>query len=159
VLATSACVAFVGWPGRGAAQQSDPLAPVSFLAGGKWLGEGRWPDGSPLRVEERYFWGPTKRVLHFETDDLATGQRHLLYEGIILFDAHRGRIVQWNIKPTGELSESEVTHSDSTGWEVKGANTWSVMRYRGANEFRWELRVRQDSTWKPILDATYRRAS
>lgn len=129
-------VALAGSPEQSSAERSDSLPPVSFLAGGKWLGEGRWPDGSPLRVEIHYFWGRTKRALHFETNDLASGQRHLLYEGIIFYDARCGRITQWNIKPTGELSEWEVTHLDSTGWEVMGENTWSVLRYGGANEFR-----------------------
>lgn len=66
-------------------ESSDPLAPVASLAGGTWVGEGKWPDGSILKVEQRYFWGPnfwgpTKRVLHFETYDLASGERHLLYD-------------------------------------------------------------------------------
>lgn len=136
---------------------ADPLAPVAFLVGGTWVGEGRWPDGSPLHVEIRYFWGPTKRLLHFETHDLARGPRQLLYEGLIFFDSKRGRIVQWNVRPTGAIDESEFTRADSTGLEVRAANTWSIIRPTGPDEFRWELRVRQDTTWRTILDAPHRR--
>lgn len=141
-----------------AQQASDPMAPVAFLEGGTWRGEGKWPDGSVLRVEVRFFWGPTKRVLHFETHDLASGERKLLYEGLLFFDPKRGKIVQWNFKPNGELSESELTQASSTGYEVRGENTWSLVHYKGADEFVWELRVPQPSgEWKTILEAPHRR--
>jgi hypothetical protein len=133
------------------------MAPVAFLEGGTWLGEGKWPDGSALRVEVRYFWGPTKRILHFETYDLAGGQRKLIYEGLLFFDVKRGKIVQYNFKPTGELDESELTDANSKGYEVRGAKTRSLVQYTSTNEFQWELRVLQAGEWKVILDAKYRR--
>ena len=139
------------------AQTVDPMAPVAFLEGGTWLGEGKWPDGSVLRVEVRYFWGPTKRVLHFETYDLATGERKLIYEGILFFDVKRGRLVQYNFKLTGELDESELIEANSKGYELRGANTRSVVEYTNTNEFEWRLRVQQAGEWKVILDAKYRR--
>lgn len=134
-----------------------PLASVAFLEGGTWLGEGKWPDGSALRVEVRYFWGPTKRVLHFETHDLAGGQRKLLYEGMLFFEPKRGRLVQYNFKPDGGLDESELSEANAKGYDVRGTNTWSLIRYTNADAFRWELRVQQAGEWKLILDATYRR--
>jgi hypothetical protein len=136
---------------------ADPLAPVAFLAGGTWIGAGRWPDGSTFAVEEHYFWGPTKHLLHFEAYEPASDKRTLLYEGIVFYDAARQAIVQWNVKPSGERNESVVTRSDSSGYEVRGAKTWSLNRRTGADEYHWELRVRQDTVWKTILDATYRR--
>jgi hypothetical protein len=141
------------------AQAADPMGPVAFLAGGTWLGEGKLPDGSALRVEVRYFWGPTKRVLHFETYDLAGEQRKLIYEGILFFDAKRGKIVQYNFKPTGEIDESELTEASSKGYEVRGANTRSLVHYLSTNVFRWELRALRAGEWKVILDATYQRRS
>ena len=140
-----------------APEGSDSLAPVAFLAGGTWVGEGKWPDGSILRVEQRYFWGPTKRVLHFESYDLASGERHVLYEGALFFDPKRGKIVQWNFKPSGEINEIEVTKADKGGYEVRGSNTWSTIRSSGPDEFHWELRVEKSGEWPKILDATYKR--
>ena len=139
------------------AQSADPMAAVTPLEGGTWLGEGKWPDGSALRVEVRYFWGPTKRVLHFETYNLASGQRKLIYEGILFFDVKRGKIVQYNFKPTGEFDESELTEANSKGYEVRGANTRSLVQYTSTDEFKWELRVLQAGEWKVILVAKYRR--
>ncbi|HVR95602.1 MAG TPA: hypothetical protein VMW27_03240 [Thermoanaerobaculia bacterium] len=140
-----------------AAQAPDPLAPVASFAGGTWIGEGKWPDGSPLRVEQRFFWGPTRRVLHFESYDLTGKERKLLYEGLLFFDPKRGRVVQMNFKPAGGVDEIEITDVNEKGYEVKGNNTWSIIRHNGPDEFLWELRIPDAQGWKTILNATYRR--
>ena len=54
------------------------MLPVAFMEGGTWRGEGKWPDGSLLRLAQRFFWGPTRRVLHSEAYDLARGACALL---------------------------------------------------------------------------------
>jgi len=144
-------------PAAPTAAAADPMHSVAFLEGGSWLGEGTWPDGSKLRVEQRFFWGPTRKVLHFESYDLASGTRRLLYEGLLFHDAKRGRLVQWNFKPSGERDETEVTQTLSDGYEIRGERTWSVVRSRAADEFTWELRVPQAGDWREILRATYRR--
>ena len=138
-------------------QSPNPLEPIASLAGGTWIGEGKWPDGSPLRVEQKYFWGPTQRVLHFESYDLTGSGRKLLYEGLLFLDPKHGKVVQWNFKPTGEATETVITEINSTGFEVKGDKTWSIVRKGGANEFHWELRVPEGQGWKTILNAVYRR--
>lgn len=155
VLTAALCFTCLNETAR--AQSAGPMDPVAFLEGGTWLGEGKWPDGSALRVEMRYFWGPTRRVLHFETNDLATGQRKLIYEGILFFDVKRGKIVQYNFKPTGELDELELTEASNKGYEVRGAKTRSLIQYISTNEFKWELRVLQAEEWKVILEARYKR--
>jgi hypothetical protein len=156
LVATAALwLCFGPHPARG--QDPGPLAPVAFLAGGTWYGAGTWPDGSALRVEQRFFWGPTKRILHFEAYNLASGTRTLLYEGLMFFDAARGKIVQWNFKPTGERDELEVSQVNADGYEVRSPNTWSIIRTTAADAFQWELRIPQAGDWNVILDAKYRR--
>jgi hypothetical protein len=132
---------------------------LAFLAGGTWTGEGRWPDGSGMRVEVRYFWGPTRHVLHFETYDLEGGERRLLYEGMIMTDPTRGGLEQWNVKPTGEVDVSEVTRADSTGFDVRGAHTRSTVVRTGPDAFLWRLDVPAEGGWSTVLQARYTRAS
>jgi len=136
---------------------ADPLQPFAALAGGTWLGEGTWPDGSPLKVEIRYFWGPTKRLLHFETYDLTSADKAILYEGFLLFDEKRGKVVQYNVKPTGEVSEQVVESADSKGFAINGPQTRSIVRYEEPDVFVWELRVPEGSEWKLIMKAVHRR--
>jgi hypothetical protein len=139
------------------AQDTTSLASFAFLAGGTWEGTGRWPDSSTMRVQVHYFWGPTHRLLHFETWDYDTPTGRLLYEGVIFYDPARGKVVQWNMKPTGELDVSEFVRVEPGRLEVAGAHTRSVIRQSDTDEFHWELRVPKGDEWQLILDATYRR--
>ena len=132
------------------------LDAIAFLEGA-WRGEGKWPDGSALKVEVLYTWGPTKRVLHFQTQDVSGAAPRLLYEGLLVLDPKRGAIVQWNFKPSGEIDTSELTRVNSSGFDVRSANTRSVVRRSGPNEFEWQLLVPRDTTWHQILVARHRR--
>ena len=135
----------------------DPLAPFSFLVGGTWDGRGAWPDGSNFRVELRYTWGATHRLLHFTTYEWKESRREPLYEGVVFFDPARDAVFQWNVKPDGSIAESRVTRADSTGYAVLGAHTRSTIRRTGPNEMHWILEVPRDSAWQTILDAPHRR--
>jgi hypothetical protein len=139
------------------AQSPPGIGALAYLAGGTWRGEGHWPDGSPLKDEVRYFWGATRRILHFVSYDLVTGKRELLYEGMIFFDPRRGNLVQWNMKPSGELDVRDIGRIDSTGFTVTGPNTRSVVERTGPDTFRWELSIPKDGGWQLILDGVYRR--
>lgn len=141
-----------------AAPAANPLTAFGFLAGGTWDGTGTWPDGSPLRVELAYTWGPTHRVLHFTTYELQSGKRELVYEGMLFHDPSRNAVFQWNIKPDGSITESRITRVDSAGFVVRGANTLSTIKRTGPDEVHWILQLAQaDSTWRTILDAPHRR--
>lgn len=153
------CAAFacLSLPAGIRAAPADPLAPLAALEGGVWHVTGKWPDGTPLATDVRYFWGATKRVLHFETHDVSGDRRRLLYEGMLFFDPRRDLLVQYNVKPSGAVDELAWTAAGDGRYEVQGTNTRSTIRFVGADELRWELRVQQAGEWKAILDAAYRR--
>jgi hypothetical protein len=141
-----------------AAAGAELLAPLRHLAGGVWQGSGVWPGGSPLRVETRYSWGVTGRLLRFETLDLSEGERRPLYEGFLFFDPARQAVVQWNFKTDGTRDESVLGHLDATGFEVEGKATRSRVHFVAPDEMRWELSVPvAPGEWKQVLEATYRR--
>ena len=131
------------------------ISPVVNAA--TWDGRGTWPDGSSFRVELRYTWGVTHRLLHFTTYEWKGSRREPLYEGFVFFDPARDAVFQWNVKPDGTIVESRVTRADSTGYAVLGAHTRSTIRRTGPNEMRWILEVPRDSGWHTILDAPHRR--
>lgn len=140
------------------ADAPDPLRHLAILADRTWIAEGKWSDGSPMKVEQRFFWGPTRRILHFESYDLTGKERQLLYEGIIFFDAERGRVLQWNFKTSGERNEYEYTTIDDKGFEARGANTRSIVKFENRDLLRWELRLAKGEKWATVLEATYRPA-
>jgi hypothetical protein len=135
----------------------DPLVALAFLCGGTWTTEGRWPDGSPLRVTTRYSWGATGRVLHFVSHDLSGGEARLLYEGLLFHDPDRSTVAQWNVKVSGGIDRSYLTRADDSGFEVRGANTISLVRRVSDNECTWTLILPKEGQDQTILEATMRR--
>ncbi|HET6348958.1 MAG TPA: hypothetical protein VFH88_07740 [Candidatus Krumholzibacteria bacterium] len=144
-------------PATFGADTPDPLAPVAPLEGGTWTGEGAWPDGSPLKVEVHYFWGPTKHVLHFDTYDLSGDTRQLIYEGIIFYDPSNAKLMEYNFKPSGDVDRFELINANQKGFEMLGNLTRSAVHYVGPDEFEWKLHVQKDGKWNQILDARYHR--
>lgn len=142
-------------PQRASGQDHGRLASLGFLAG-TWIGrtEGSGPQ---IHVETRFFWGPTGRVLHFETYDLSERKRELLYEGHVQCDPKEAGCQQFNIKPNGDLNRFEV-QVDSNGFLAIGANTRSVIRRTSEDSMQWHLRANVNGEWKDIMTTVYRRS-
>jgi hypothetical protein len=141
-------------PQRASAQDHGRLTPLSYLAG-TWIGrtEGSGPQ---IHVETRFFWGPTGRVLHFETYDLSEAKRELLYEGHVQCDPKESGCQQFNIKPNGDLTRFEV-QVDSSGFVAIGTNTRSVIKRTSEDSMEWHLRANVNGEWRDIMTAVYRR--
>ena len=127
------------------------------LAGGTWRSSTKWPDGTPFEVEIKYYWGPTKQALHFETYEPSDGKSILIYEGLIYFDPSRDKIIQLNIKPNGDVNEYEAGSISNDTIEVRGSKTKSIIRRISENEFDWELYIPDGNGWKLILSARHYR--
>ncbi len=142
-------------PGAAAAA----LEPLRRLTGGVWELSGSWPDGAPLRVENRFYRGTADGVIRFETLDLSQGSRQPLYDGFYFYDPQRQAVVQWNFKGDGSHDESVVGPVDATGFDVAGKKTRSRIVFVAPDEMRWLLSVpgAAPGEWEQILDATYRR--
>lgn len=130
----------------------DGLAPLV----GTWIGRGAWPDGSLLHVRQRFWFGPTRRLLHFESHDLSGTEPRPLYEGIVFVDPDDGCGRQWNYTPDGKLTRSLLSDLDAHGFVVRGAHTHSTVRIEDEG-FRWLLEVDRDGRRERVMEAVYRR--
>jgi hypothetical protein len=130
----------------------DGLAPLV----GTWIGRCTWPDGSPLHVRQRFWFGPTRRLLHFESHDLSDTEPRLLYEGIVFIDPDDGCGRQWNVTPDGKLTRSLLSDLDERGFVVRGEHTHSTVRIEDEG-FRWLLDVERDGRRERVMEAVYRR--
>jgi len=133
------------------------LGLYASLAGGTWRSSTKWPDGTPFEVEIKYYWGPTKQALHFETYEPSDGKTVLIYEGLIYFDSSRNKIIQLNVKPNGDVNEYEARSISNDAIEVLGSKTKSIVRRISENEFDWELYIPDGKGWKLILNARHYR--
>jgi hypothetical protein len=134
------------------------LDPVSWLVGGRWEGKGTMPDGGVLQVEEIYRWGPARRSIRFRAQNAgAQGKNGSAVEGILFFESKAGKIVLWNVKPGGGLTESLVTRADHGGVEFEGADgRVRLGRQAGDHQTRVVDRL-QGGAWTTVVNATYER--
>jgi hypothetical protein len=135
------------------------LDAVAWLVGGRWEGTGALPDGGgTLHVEETYRWGPERHSIRFRAQNAgASAKNSSAVDGIVFFEAKPGKIVLWNIKPGGGLSESAVTRADRSGCEFVGADgRVRLSRVAGDQQKRVVDQLR-GGAWTTVVTASYER--
>ena len=137
------------------------LQAVEWLVGGRWEGQGKMADGTPLHVEESYRWGPGRRTIRFQAKNAggkaAPGAKAGAVEGILFFEPRSGKIILWNVKPGGGLSESAVTRADGTGCEMVGPDGRVRLGLFGLDVQNRTVEQLQAGTWKTVATANYER--
>jgi hypothetical protein len=131
---------------------------VAWLVGGRWDGRGTLPGGGTLHVEETYRWGPARRSIRFVARNAGTtGKSAQAVDGIIYHEAKAGKVILWNVKPGGGLSESAVTRADRNGCEFVGADG-RVRLTRGDGDHQTRVVDQLHAgTWTTVVSATYER--
>ena len=134
------------------------LDAVAWLVGGRWEGSGTLPDGGALHVEEEYRWGPARRSIRFVARNAGTtGKTASAVDGIIYHESKAGKVILWNVKPGGGLSESAVSRSDRNGVELVGADgRVRLARKDGDHQTRVVDQLRAGN-WTTVVSATYER--
>jgi hypothetical protein len=116
------------------------------------------PGGGTLRVEETYRWGPLRRSIRFQAQNAgAAAKSGSTVEGILFFEPKAGKIVLWNVKPGGGLSESAVTRADRSGCELVGADGRVRLARTGGDKQTRVVDQLQGGTWTTVVNATYER--
>jgi hypothetical protein len=141
-----------------------PPAPVvdldsfGWLVGGRWEGQGTMTGGGALHVEEVYRWGPGRKSIRFQARNAGSkGDSAGAVEGILFYETRPAKVILWNIKPGGGLSESAVTRADATGAEFLGPDGRVRMGLTHADAQSRSVEQLQAGVWKPVATATYER--
>jgi len=149
--------------GRSGGAPASPAAPpgdldtVGWLVGGRWEGHGTMPDGGTLNVEETYRWGPARRSIRFRAQNsgAAAAKNASAVEGIVFYETKAAKMVLWNLKPGGGLSESAVTKADRNTCEFVGAEgRVRLSRAPGDGQNRIVEQLR-GGAWTPVVTASY----
>jgi hypothetical protein len=145
----------------GGAESSQAAPPgdldaVGWLVGGRWEGHGTMPDGGTLNVEETYRWGPARRSIRFRAQSSGAATKNApAVEGIVFSETKAAKIVLWNVKPGGGLSESAVTKADRNTCEFVGAEgRVRLSRTVGDGQTRVVDQLR-GGAWTPVVTASY----
>src|ERR1019366_6547528 len=109
-LAVCAIDAPVGAP---APPAESPLAPLTSLVGGLWVGDVPVPKGAaPLKLELRFAWTENHRAIHF--DSAFVGSKRTPYtSGLYAWDGAKGKLVIFYVDGGGDLTEGVITPEGS----------------------------------------------
>ena len=143
----------------------DPLAALSWLAGGTWVSEIQASDGRPLRVESKFDWAEhgraLKYVIHFRTAERTIPQ----YEGVYFWHPGKKQIHMLQIDRSGNITESVATVDGDTIKQENQATAAdgttrpqrvSVAR-KGDDAFEFKALVQRDGEWADAVGFTYKR--
>jgi hypothetical protein len=134
---------------EGSTEQS--LDGIAWLVGGTWTGSGSMPDGRTVEAEESYRWGPGRHSIRFVAKTGGGGFTGSKADGVIFFEAAAGKVVLWNIRPQGGLSESVLTRSDTTACTFQGRDGRSIVTRNGREHLTRSVQQLQGADWTPMV--------
>jgi hypothetical protein len=140
---------------------ADPLAPISWMAGGTWHGEVNGPDGKLTKIDTRVERELNNRAFTFSTRFDGV----LQYQGFFAYDAAKKSIVFSYPSADGGIASGSVTQAgDSQVWDFTMTEaTGSVGHFQvrthqtGADEYTWALFAPQGDSWTRLLEVHYHR--
>jgi hypothetical protein len=138
---------------EGAADSSSvqSLDAVAWLVGGTWAGHGKLPDGRTVQAEESYHWGPGRQSIRFTAKTSGGGLTGAKADGVIFFENKAGKVVLWNVRPQGGLSESILVRADPGGCVFQGSDGRSVLTHNGRDRISRTVEQLQGTTWSMLV--------
>jgi hypothetical protein len=164
-IASAALLAIAPSMSRAVDEPADPLAPLAWTVGGKWVGEVKASDGTPLVAEATFDWTGHHKALKFAVVFKANGKATPQYEGAYFWHPGKKKIVMIQTDHQGNLTESELVVD---GKAFKQANqvfaidgTTRQQRAEwvreGDDAFAFKATVPKDGEWVQVVAFTYKR--
>jgi hypothetical protein len=127
------------------------LDAVAWLVGGTWTGHGSLSDGRTVQAEESYHWGPGRHSIRFTAKTSGGGLTGAKADGVIFFENTAGKVVLWNVRPQGGLSESLLVRADPAGCVFQGSDGRSVLTHNGPDRISRTVEQLQGTTWSMLV--------
>jgi hypothetical protein len=137
--------------GAPASSSVQSLDAVAWLVGGTWAGHGNLSDGRTVQAEESYRWGPGRHSIRFTAKTGGGGLPGTKAEGVIFFENTAGKVVLWNVRPQGGLSESLLVRADAGGCVFQGSDGRSVLTLNGPDHISRTVEQLRGSTWSMLV--------
>jgi hypothetical protein len=135
----------------GSASAAQTLDAVAWLVGGTWAGSGTLPDGRIVQAEESYQWGPGRHSIHYTARTGGAGPAGAKADGVVFFENAAGKVVLWNIRPQGGLSESLLVRADPAGCVFQGSDGRSVLTRNGPDHVVRTVEQLQGGNWTTLV--------
>lgn len=150
----------------GDAEEGNPLSPLAWLVGGRWVAEVTPPEGEPFFREARYEWTPNRRLLRFESlirqqDGSATPYQ----DGFYGWHPGEKKVLFTSFDPQGNYYRGEVgIEGNSLPHLIEGVSTaGETARYRvvvtraAPDRYNFSLQAPQEGEWVEVVSLVYER--
>lgn len=161
-------------PAAGVAQESQQrnrltppasLAPLEWLAGGRWVASSNDPKAPNLMRETYFDWSPNGRALRFWSYTTNKQlQRRPYVEGWYVFHPGRKQVIFSYVDAEGYYAGEVRKQGDVLDHECEGTSaTGSVQAFRytftkvNADEMIVRIYDRSDTSWRQVVELVYRR--
>ena len=143
-----------------------PLAPLSFLVDGVWVGDVPVPkDQPPLKLEARFAWTENKQGVRFESAFVRGEKRAPYTNGMNACHGAKAKLVIFYVNNDGDLTEGAITQekgallNNLTVTESSGKSYPVLVRLTRAGDdvFTNEIFLQKDGTWAPFVTVRYER--
>jgi hypothetical protein len=161
-------VATAGGQGRPSAAGVEPnaaLAPLGWLAGGRWVAASNSPQAPNLMRETIFEWAPNGQALRFwsfVTDRQL--QRRPYVDGWYAFHPGRKALIFSYVDAEGYYEGTVRVAGDTVAHEFEGiSTTGDVQRYRytftrrSADEMGVRISEEVQGGWRDVIELVYRR--
>jgi hypothetical protein len=145
--------------------QADPLAPVSWLAGGTWKAEVPSPNGGAnTKIEQKMERVLGGKAIRFATTFNGVEQ----YEGFFAWDAAKKQIVFAYPSAAGDVTTGVATEAPAGGavmdFTIDNADGTAAkyevrIKRAGPDDYTWSLFASSGATWTPMFEVKYHRES
>ena len=142
---------------------------ISALIGGKWVVEGKWPNGGAFKQEQIYEWGLNKSIIKVKTlgsiDEKGTfGLRN---EGIRAWDSKANVMKMWEFDVFGGITVGIAdVEGNSHYFEYDYADSGKTRKFRdlwtkvGPDLYDYKVGIFEDGKWQSVfLESQYKRMS
>ena len=145
---------------------ANPLDPLGWFVGGKWVAEGdKGPDGKPFHVESTMTWGENGRTMQFTTRFREEGKLVTVYSGIYAWNPARQRFAFLYTDNHGSMTRGEaVMEGDRLEQEFEivsadgAAHPFrSTIVRRGSDDYDWNVRGLKEGKWQEMIALKYKR--
>ncbi len=143
-----------------------PLAPIAFLAGGKW--RATLPpakDGTTMGIELQLDWSENRQTFRFESTFLSGEKRVPYTSGLYYWNPAKKLIAFTYVEASGSLTEGTLT-KQGEGWlheftitDKTGAvhRAQALLTPREKDVFTNEISTEKDGKFEKVVDVRYER--
>lgn len=165
VLASASLITPNPFGALAAEDQADPLAPISWAVGGKWVADIKTADGNPLNVTATFRWSGHKKAITYDVAFKTKDRSFSQYEGTYFWHPGKKEVVLVEVSAQGSVTEG-VLKASGTKLVQENLNLQKdgktqeqrveIVR-KGDDSFAFEAFVKTDGKWAKAVGFTYDR--